>query len=481
VLGGGFAGAYCAQALERRTSRGEAHITLLDRQNFFIFSPLLIEAGTGSVEPRHAVVSIRSFLKRTRFRMVEVTGLDPARNEVAVLAPDGNEERIPYDHVVVALGSVTRLPPVPGLVEHGFQIKSLADAVALRDRAIQLLEIADASSDAGVRASALHFVVVGANFTGAEMAGELDALLRGAVRGYRHIRRDEIRITLIDHGPRILPALDEHLSAYADRKMRERGIQIRLRESVSEIGADFVRLSSGETLPTRTVIWAAGVAPTPAVGRMNLPLDERGYILCERDLRVRGFQNVWAIGDCAVNTDAKGHPYPATAQHGTREGKHCAANIAAVLRGHPTTPCDIVSEGSLAALGCRTGVAHVFGMDFSGFPAWWLWRTVYLLKMPGLARKIRVALDWTLQLIFPRDYVQLGVHRIGRPSRGPRAAEASDTADTRASQPLPPVQSGPPATQPSQSKPTMQPGQDVQERARPASEPSSRPAPSGTR
>jgi NADH dehydrogenase len=372
------------------------------------------------------VVSIRSFLKRTTFRMAEATGLNLTRHEVECLAPDGKSERIPYDHLVIALGSVTKLPPVPGLREHGFQIKSLGEAVALRDRAIYFLELADGTVDPQIKAEALHFVVVGANFTGAEMAGELDAVLSAALHEYRNVNRSDIRITLIDHGERILPALDERLSAYAARKMEERGIKVRLRESISVIGERSVTLRSGETLTTRTVIWAAGIAPPPVVASLGLPLDERGYILCERDLRVRGLDLVWGIGDCAVNPDPQGRPYPSTAQHAVREGAACARNIARVLRGRPTRPCDINSQGFLAALGCRTGVAQVFGLEISGFAAWWLWRTVYLLKMPGFARKLRVALDWTLQLFFRREYVQLGVHRIERPECPPGRAEGPE-------------------------------------------------------
>jgi NADH:ubiquinone reductase (H+-translocating) len=415
IVGGGFAGAYCAQALERKLRPEEAEITLIDRQNYFIFYPLLIEAGTGNVEPRHAVISIRSFLKRAIFRMGEVTTLDEKARQVVCVSADGRPEAISYDHLVIALGSVTKLPNIPGLREHAFEIKSLPDAVGLRDHAIHLLELANTTQDEKARAAALHFVVVGANFTGTEVAGELEAVLRDAARAYQNLRPSDIRVTLIDHGARILPALDERLSEYAARNLRKRGVDIRLKESVSEIGDDFVTLTSGEVLGARTTIWAAGIAPPPIVEHMGLPVDSRGYIVCERDLRVRGRENVWGIGDCAVKTDAQGQAYPATAQHAVREGAIAADNIARVLHNQPTRPCDIRSRGSLAALGCRTGVAHVFGMDLSGFPAWWLWRTVYLLKMPGFARKLRVALDWTLQLFFARDFVQLGVHGADRP------------------------------------------------------------------
>jgi NADH dehydrogenase len=430
VLGGGYAGAYCARALERALRPSEATITVIDSQNYFVIYPLLVEAGTGSVEPRHAVVSIRAFLRRASFRIGEAAGLDLDRREVICRLPAGaGEDRVPYDHLVIALGSTTRLPPVPGLREHAFQMKSLMDAVALRDRAIGLLELADITDDPDLRRRLLGFVIVGANFTGAEVAGELDAFLRAALREYHSIKRSDIRITLIDHGNRILSALDEELSRYAEDNLRRRGIDILLHQTVSAIDEHSATLKDGRIIPAATTIWAAGIAPPPVLASFGLPTDERGYLICERDLRVKGHPELWGIGDCAVNADPTGQPYPATAQHAVREGAWAARNIARVLRGRDPLPCNIRSRGSLAALGCRTGVATVFGIKLSGFPAWWLWRTVYLLKMPGIARKLRIALDWTLELFFGRDLVQLGVHRLER--------TPAPTATTRPRAPIP--------------------------------------------
>jgi NADH dehydrogenase len=309
------------------------------------------------------------------------------------------------------MGSVTRMPDVPGLAEHGHEIKSLTDAVALRDRAIEMLEAANLEPDPARRRSMLHFVIVGGNYTGVEVAGEFQAFFSEARRQYPALRRDDYRITLVELRDRILPALGDDLANYAAEKMDERGIDIRTGESVECIEAASATLSGGDVLLTRTVIWCAGVAPPPLVARMRLPVDDRGYIECERDLRVRGFDNVWAIGDCAVNRDADGHPYPATAQHAVKQAKHAAKNIQRVLSGEPTEPCDIRTTGSLAALGCRTAVADVLGVKVAGFAAWWLWRTVYLLKMPGWGRRLRIAADWTLDLLSRRELVQLGVHR----------------------------------------------------------------------
>lgn len=422
ILGGGFGGAYCAQALERRVRAVDARTLLIDRDNYFIFYPLLIEAGTGTLQPRHAVVSIRSFLRTTEFRMAEVIDGDPVRQEIRVRLVGSDDVRtVHYDQLVVALGSVTRLPAVPGLREHGYELKSLPDAIALRDRAIQMLELADAIGDGPRRRALLHFVIVGANYTGVEAAGEFQVFLREASRRYPNVRAGECQVTLVELGERILPALDPELSDFAALRLGQRGVKIHLKSTLSAVHADHVvlRKPAGptgedaveEVLPTCTTIWCAGIEPSPVVRQLGLPLDDKGYVQCEPDLRVKGFNNIWAIGDCARNLDPDGHPYPATAQHALRMGRHLAENLVRDLQGEPTQPFVYRTQGMLAALGCRTGVAKVFGIKISGFAAWFLWRTVYLFKMPGLARKIRIALDWTADLIFPRDYVQFGVPR----------------------------------------------------------------------
>jgi NADH dehydrogenase len=412
VLGGGFAGATCVQYLQKRLRRGAAEILLIDRNNYAVFTPLLIEAGTGSLEPRHAVVPVRAFLKTADFRMAEVRGVNFDQQQVTYrLIGAGADEQVSFDHLVIALGSVTRLPEVPGLREHGHEMKSLADAVALRDRAIGLLERADATADPAERRAMLHFVVVGGNFTGVEVAGEFDMLLRNACRQYPHVSGDDVKVTLIELSNRILRALDEDLSDYATSHLRKRGVDVLLESTVKEIGRERVTLNDDRFLDTHTVIWCAGIDQNPVVRQWPLPADDLGYTLCERDLRVKGMDHVWSIGDGAFNIDADGRNYPATAQHAIQQGRHLARNLTAALRSRPTSPCDIRSKGALAALGCRTGVAKVYGIKLSGFAAWWLWRSVYLMKMPTLARKVRITLDWTVDMLFRRDYVQLGIHR----------------------------------------------------------------------
>ena len=415
ILGGGFGGAYCAQALERTLRGRDCDVLLVDRNNYFVFHPLLIEAGTGSLEPRHAVVPHRAFLRTVRFRMAEVVSLDLARRIVVTRVPgEASSSEIPYDQLVLALGSVTRLPDVPGLRQHGFEMKSLPDAVQIRDRAIQMLERADASPDEARRRTLLRFVVVGANFTGVEVAAELQVFLHQARRRYPNVAAGEIEVTLVEMADRILPALDASLAAYAADKMRRRGIDIRLKSSVARIDPEEATLTGGEKLPCLTVIWCAGIRPHPLVARWGLPATPQGYLACDEMLRVRGHDNIWAVGDGASIPDPAGGVYPPTAQHAVREGKHVAANLARRLAGEPPVPFRYASKGSLVPLGCRSAVAEVYGFRLSGFLAYFLWRTYYWLMMPGWSRKLRLAFDWTADLFFSRDIVQLGIHRPPR-------------------------------------------------------------------
>lgn len=415
IVGGGFAGAYCARALEKRLQRNEARITLVNRSNYFVFTPLLVEAGTGALEPRHSVVPLRRFLRRSKLRMAEISNVDLTRRQVSLRNFDDSATDISYDHLVLALGSITRMPDVPGLHQHGFGMKSLADAIALRDRAIGLLELANETEDPHRRQALLTFVVVGGNFNGIEVAGEFNEFLTAATRLYKNIQRSDIRIVVVDHESRVLHALDEELSRYASERLRQRGVELRLEDTVTRIEERAAVLKEGGTIPACTVIWTAGVAPNPLLSKLDIACDKRGYVLCEPDLRVKGQDNLWGIGDCAVNPDPQGNPYPATAQHAIQEGRQAAANIVRVMRGQATQPLVYRSRGMMAPLGQHQGVARVFGWKIAGLPAWFLWRTFYLLKMPGLSRSLRVVMDWTLDWFFHRDYVQLGLHGPRRP------------------------------------------------------------------
>ncbi|MEQ8820606.1 MAG: NAD(P)/FAD-dependent oxidoreductase [Sumerlaeia bacterium] len=414
VIGGGFAGAYCAQHLRKKLKGLDAEVTLIDMNNYFIFYPLLFEASTGEIEPRHTTVSIRHFVKGTEFKMARVMNADLEEQYITYRLVGVEEDfRLYYDHLVFALGSVTRMPKgIPGLKEHAFEMKTLGDAVALRDGAIRRLEMAENISDPVKREALLHTVVVGGNYTGIEVAGELNAFMRKAVKKrYPSIRPDEIKTTLIELSDKILPTMEPKLARQAMAAMKKRGIRFRLENTTTEIAEDHVILKDGDRLETRTVVWAAGIQPSPMIEKMGFPKSPRGYVLCERDCRVVGYPNVWAIGDSAQIKDAQGNAYPPTAQHATRQGKQCAANIALALRGQPTETTDIKSKGMMAAIGNHNAVADLKGAQFSGFFAWLLWRMAYLSLMPTWSRRSRVFVDWTLSAIFPHDYVQLGLHR----------------------------------------------------------------------
>jgi NADH dehydrogenase len=426
ILGSGFAGAYCAKSLERSIKKLNLDVVMVDRHNYFVFYPLLVEAGTGTLQPRHAVVPIRAFLKRIRFVMADIESVDTSAQTVRIdVAGDSGTQTLHYDHLVLAMGSVSNLPPVPGLIEYAYEMKSVGHAVALRDRVIQLLEEANASDDPAYRRALLHLVVVGGNFTGVEVAGEFQEYMSKAVRVYPNLSEEDCRVTLIDRGHAVLKALeDEELSQWSAEHLRRRGIELRLGESVDAIYADHAVLQSNkQKLPTHTVIWCAGIAAPPLLAEMPVPLDGHGYLLCDRELRVQGFENIWGIGDCAVNIDADGKSYPATAQHATREGKHLAKNLDRVLQGKPPTVCNVKTLGALAAFGRFDAVAKILGWRFTGFVAWFLWRTVYLAKIPGFTRGLRVAIDWTVALLFDREYAEMGIHRIMRPTPEATAAE----------------------------------------------------------
>jgi len=412
ILGGGFGGAYAAQELGRRFRPEEVEVTVIDRNNYLLFYPLLVEAGVGTLEPRHVVVPIRKFMPKADFRMAEVISVDTVEQQVVfqVVGSD-SKTRIHYDHLVFGLGSITKIPPIPGLKEFGFELKSLADAVELRDRAIRLLELANTITDRAERRSLLRIVVIGANFTGVELAGEYQAFLSDASKDYENVDPSDIQVMILEFADRILPAVGKDLANWCHNTLVKRGLDIRTKTTISEIGQDYAVLTTGERVETHTVVWAAGIAPNPMIAKIGLPTNERGYIECERDLRVKGFDNVWAIGDSAAVKNAEGKPYAATAQNASRQGPLVGKNIVRVMRREQTQSFDFNVLGSFAAIGHRSAAAEVMGRNVTGFLGWFMYRSAYLLKMPTLAMKARLVIDWTLELFFKTTPVQLGVHR----------------------------------------------------------------------
>ncbi len=413
ILGGGFAGIAVASRLERRLRAGEASITLLSRENFSVFTPMLPEVCSGALEVRHIVTPIRSQLRRTTFVLADVGGVDIAARTVQLThALTGERETLPFDHLVIALGSETSTFGVPGVREHSFALKTLEDAALLRNRLVWLLEAADATRDAAERRRLLTITIVGGGFTGVETAGEIVELFASVVRFYPNIAPSEVRVVLVEAETALLPGLPSRMGAYAARRLAARGVVVKTGSGVTRADAQALELQHGERIETATIIWSAGVTPSPAVAGASLPLTKRGAVIVESDLSVRAHAGIWAVGDCAAIPEEDGGVYPPTAQHAIREGPLLADNIVAVLRGRPTRPFRFRSLGMMASLGARKAVAQLPGNRvLTGFPAWFLWRTYYLLRLPGLDRKVRVAFDWTLDMVFPRDVAELRVYR----------------------------------------------------------------------
>jgi len=419
IIGGGFAGTATALNLENIYRRDPSvEITLIDSENFFTFTPLLAGVPSGSVQPTHIVFPLRALLKRTRVKQADVKGID-LENRTVTAAHCGvcGDELHSFDQLILASGSVPNYFGLPGVAEHALTLKSLADATALHAQVIDKLEHADLQSDPGVRRQLLTFVVAGGGFAGVETLAEVNDFVRGARKFYPNVSLDDVRMVLIHSGHRILPEVSESLSAYALQKLRSRGIEVFLETRVLSCTSHSVRLSNGEELPADTFVWAAGTAPSPILNRLDLPRTKTGKIAVDATMAVSGHPGLWAVGDSAAIPDVvTGGFCPPTAQFALRQGKRLAQNIAAVLQGQETEPFRFKSLGLMAGLGHRSAVAEILGFRFSGFVAWWLWRTIYLMKLPGLERKLRVAIDWTLDLFFPRDTVYLRpLHTTHRP------------------------------------------------------------------
>jgi len=410
VVGGGFGGLYAARGLEKRLPAGMAEVVLVNPENFMLYTPLLPEAASGTIEPRHVVVPLRRVLRRTRLIVGKVTGIDVDKRVCEVKPPEGETRTYAWDYLVLAPGSVSRLLPIPGLREHARGFKTLPEGIYLRNHVLQQLELADATDDADERRTRCTFVVVGAGYAGTELVGELQSLTTRALKAYPGLRPRDIRWILVDAAPQIMPELGRDLSRIALRTLRERGIEVRLETQVKEVGPDWVRLSDGDDIPTRTFVWTAGVTPHPMLARIGLPADDKGRLVVDEYLRVHGREDVFALGDSARVPDraAPGGFAPPTAQHALREAKACAANLAASLGEGHAQPFRFKGLGLLVNLGEYKGVGRALGVPLSGFAGWFVTRTYHLAAMPTWGRRLRVMLDWTIALAFPRDIAELG-------------------------------------------------------------------------
>jgi NADH:ubiquinone reductase (H+-translocating) len=415
IAGGGFGGLYAARRLERRLPRHSARITLVSDVNFLLYTPLLPGAASGSLEPRHVVVPLREELDWTEMRLGRVESADPARNELAMRTVDGREEVLHYDQLIVSLGSVSRVLPVPGLAEHALGFKTLADAIALRNRALLHLEIAESLPDEDSRREYLTFVFVGAGYAGLEGLAEMQDYVADVMERYPRSRLAGARFVLVEARDRVMPEIPAPLAEFASRELRRRGIEIRTDTMLDSIDERSATLSTGERIAARTVCWTAGVTPPAVVGQLGLPL-VNGRIDVDATMRVKGHDDVWAIGDAAAVPDpAKGRRQatPPTAQHAIRQGRRVAENVTAAMSGGKPKPFRYRTLGVFVDMGQHQAVAQMVGVPLRGFPAWFAARTYHLLMMPGLARRVRLAVDWTSGLVFGRASADLG--QLGHP------------------------------------------------------------------
>jgi NADH dehydrogenase len=413
IAGGGFGGFYAARALERLSGACGARVTLVSDTNFMLYTPLLPGAAGGTLDPRHVIVPLRSRLSRTELLIGTVTGASHEDLTLTVRRVDGERLALDYDQLLVALGSVSRTLPIPGLAEHATGLKSLSDATALRNQVLTCLDIAESVEDPVRRREYLGFVFVGAGYAGLEGLAELQDFAAQAIELYPRCRASGMRWVLVEARERIIPEVPASLSAFAEREMRGRGIEIETSTTLAAVTASTAVLSSGERIPARTVVWTAGVAPSPVVATLGLPLERSGRILVDRELRVAGHPGVWAVGDCAATPDParRGQACPPTAQHAIRQGQLAASNIAATLARRPPQAFRYRTTGMVAELGHNKAVAITLGVRWRGLPAWLLARTYHLLLMPGLARKLRLLIDWNVALLFGRDPTSPG--RLG--------------------------------------------------------------------
>jgi NADH:ubiquinone reductase (H+-translocating) len=416
ILGGGFAGVTTALHLEKRLAgRPDVRITLVNRENYSLFTPMLSEVAGGGIEPRHIVNPLRSYLKRTEFREGLVQRIDLQNRVVETEHPQSHHQMtIPFDRLVLALGSVTNYRGLPGVAENSFALKTMGDAQAVRDHVLSVLEQAALVENPAHRACMLTFVIGGGGFSGVELCGALDDYTDRAIRLYPTIDPEEVRLILVHPGPRLLPEGGPELAEYAREHLVNSRVEVRLSTKVKCATGHSVTIGDDEEIPTHTLVWTAGTSPSPALRGIACEVDGRGAVVVDSHLEVPEWPGVFALGDCASVPDPRtpGTFYPPTAQHAIREAKIAANNVAASLGIGEKKTFVYDSVGSLAVLGHRTAVAEMKGRRFSGFLAWWMWRTVYWSKLPSVERRIRVAVDWTLDLFFPPDTVQLGSGRI---------------------------------------------------------------------
>lgn len=413
ILGGGFGGVYTAMELEKRLGgRNDFEITLVNRENYFVYQPMLPEIISGSIGIFDTVSPLRRLLKHTDIQVRDVESVDLA-NRVVTTSPGFRPvaHHIPYDYLVLALGNVTDFRGLTGLSQHALPFKNLGDALYLRNHVIHALEEASIETDPALKQALLTFVVAGGGFSGVEVVAELNDFVRRVARTYRHINPSDIRVVLLHSREQILPELVEKLRLLAQKVLTKRGVELRLKTRLKAATGHEVVLGDGTRIATKTLVSTVPSSPNPLIETLDLPLDN-GRVKVDQTLQVQGSGHVWALGDCALIPLPGGEgSAPPTAQHAVREAKVAANNIVGAIRGTPATRFTFTGLGKMGSLGHHSAVAEVFGMQFSGLLAWWMWRTLYLSKLPGTDRKVRTAVAWMLDALLPPDLVQLKLNQ----------------------------------------------------------------------
>ncbi|WP_028662518.1 NAD(P)/FAD-dependent oxidoreductase [Saccharomonospora iraqiensis] len=414
ILGGGYVGLYTALGLQKKLRANEASVTVVDPQPHMTYQPFLPEAAAGSIEPRHVVVPLRRALRRCHVLTARVTGVEHESKTVTVEAPDGHTEQLGYDVLVVALGSVARLLPIPGLAEEGIAFKTIGEAIYIRNHVLTKLDEAASTLDPELRKRLLTFTVVGGGFAGIEALAELEDMTRDATRYYDTIEPDDIRWVLVEAAGRILPEVRETLGVWTAEQLESRGIEVYLSTAAKSFENGHVVLSDGTEFDTDTIIWTAGVKSNPVVAESDLPTDKRGRLQATASLQVAGHPDVWTAGDVAAVPDLSrteedpSATCPPNAQHAVRQAQHMADNIVKVLRDGRPKDYYHKNLGSVASLGLHKGVADAMKLKIKGFPAWLFHRAYHVKAMPTVNRKVRILLDWMLGGLFRRETVSLG-------------------------------------------------------------------------
>ncbi|MEU0408208.1 NAD(P)/FAD-dependent oxidoreductase [Streptomyces griseorubiginosus] len=421
VVGGGYVGMYTALRLQRKLKReldrAEVEITIVTPDPYMTYQPFLPEAAAGSISPRHVVVPLRRVLDRCRVLVGEVTAIDHAKRTASVTTLATEEEhtggeQLPYDELVLAPGSIARTLPIPGLADHGIGFKTVEEAIGLRNHVIEQMDIASSTRDPAIRDAALTFVFVGGGYAGVEALGELEDMARYTARYYHNVRPEDMKWILVEATGRILPEVGEEMGRYTVSELRRRNIDVRLNTRLESCVDRVAVLSDGNRFPTRTVVWTAGVKPSPLLAATDLPLTERGRLKCTPQLTVEGVTHAWAAGDAAavpdVTADEPGEETAPNAQHAVRQAKVLGDNIVHALRGEPLETYAHAYVGSVASLGLHKGVAQVYGRKLKGYPAWFMHRVYHLSRVPTFNRKARVLAEWTLSGLFKREIVSLG-------------------------------------------------------------------------